>query len=115
MSISLWIRIASPQTRYQTIFGSGRTNSDTGVLLRVRKSATVIFARSIHSSQHLLTPDAQLPDKLQAWTHVVLTIDWTCELIFVFSEADILIKFFLDFSPLPTCSIFFFVFLLPSF
>ncbi|XP_065052619.1 uncharacterized protein LOC135681903 isoform X1 [Rhopilema esculentum] len=34
MSISLWIRIASPQTRYQTIFGSGRLNSHTGVLTR---------------------------------------------------------------------------------
>ncbi|XP_065053405.1 uncharacterized protein LOC135682445 [Rhopilema esculentum] len=74
-SVSLWLKIVSPYPEYQTIFGSGMINSNSGLLLRVHPNAKNIGARSITSDQHLLLT-AALPDAMQTWAHVVLTSNW---------------------------------------
>ncbi|XP_065053606.1 uncharacterized protein LOC135682574 isoform X2 [Rhopilema esculentum] len=84
ISISLWLRIASPQSGVQTIFGAGRYASDSGVLLRVTSSAKAIYARSLLSSKHLTTPEVQISDTLQSWTHVALTSNWISPKIVIY-------------------------------
>ena len=50
-SISLWLRVSSPQSATQTVFQTGSTSWDTGVILEVTDSAKTISVRLISGHQ----------------------------------------------------------------
>ena len=75
-SISLWLKVVSPQAGYKTILAAGSPTWNTGVLLRVVGYAKRIFGRLIASSGYLTTPEAVLPDTLATWSHIAVANDY---------------------------------------
>jgi len=73
VSISFWLRIASPQSSAQKVFGTGSTSWDTGLLFKVDNSAKVIRGRLIINVRHLYTGNVNVNDILTTWSHVVFT------------------------------------------
>ena len=77
-SISLWLKVVSPQAGYQTVFATGTPTWNTGVLFRVLDYAKRIIGRLITSAGHLLIPaETDLPDTLATWSHIAVANDYT--------------------------------------
>eukprot|EP00795_Rhopilema_esculentum_P000362 gene362-10023_t len=74
-SLSLWLRIVSPNPGHQTVIGTGRLKWNTGLLVRVYNNAKSIIARFVAPEKHLSTKTS-LPDTLQSWTHLTVTSNW---------------------------------------
>ena len=74
-SISLWLRVSSPQSTTQTVFQTGSTSWDTGVLLQVTDSAKTISVRLITGIKHLYSQH-NVHDTLSTWTHIAMNFDY---------------------------------------
>ena len=73
-SISLWLRVSSPQSATQTVFQTGSTSWDTGVILQVTDSAKTITGRLITGSKHLYSQH-NVHDTLSTWTHIAMNFN----------------------------------------
>lgn len=75
-SISLWLKVVSPHSGYQTVVGSGSPNSNTGFLVRVQNMGKTIIGYLITSGWYLNARcDTLTTDTLKKWTHLALTND----------------------------------------
>ena len=73
-SISLWLRVSSPQSATQTVFQTGSTSWDTGVLLQVTDSAKTISGQLITGRKHLYSQH-NVHDTLSTWTHIAMNFN----------------------------------------
>ena len=74
-SISLWLRVSSPQSATQTVFQTGSTSWDTGVILQVTDSAKTISSRLIIYNRHLYSQH-NVHDTLSTWTHIAMNFHY---------------------------------------
>ena len=70
-TFTFWMRIVSSPTTAQTIFGTGRKNDNTGILLQVTNYGRTLLAECIISSSYV-SFQYDVGNALLSWTHVAI-------------------------------------------
>ena len=75
-SISLWMRVLSPQSSAQMVFGTGSTSWDTGAIFQVKDSAKIISGRLIVAGKNLYS-EVNVHDTLATWSHILFNFSYS--------------------------------------
>ena len=70
-TVSLWVKVVTPQSGSQILVGSGKIGDNTGLFIRIKTSATVIEIKRMTTASYL-TIDKVIGDALSSWTHIAI-------------------------------------------
>ena len=70
-TVSLWVKVVTPQSGSQILVGSGKKGDNTGLFIRVKTSATVIEIYRMTTTTYL-TINKAIGDALRSWAHIAI-------------------------------------------
>ncbi|XP_065064783.1 uncharacterized protein LOC135690998 [Rhopilema esculentum] len=70
-TFSFWIKLISATVATQTVFGSGKSGSNTGFLMKLKNYGKTIYAEGITGNRYR-TLSYNIGNALEKWTHVAM-------------------------------------------